>query len=84
MSHNFNFGLTCNPNCEEPVNFAFLQTNGVPAGPPSPQLADVSTFLPNSHTLLINQGDVLQVSISDPPQGFTTVSEISPPIRPGT
>ena len=26
---NFNFG-TCNANCEEPVNFAFLQTNGVP------------------------------------------------------
>ncbi len=64
---------SCNPNCEEPVNFAFLQTNGVPAGPPSPQLADVSSFLPNSNTLLINQGDVLQVSISDPPQGFTTV-----------
>ena len=29
---------TCNNNCIEPVNFAFLQTNGVPAGPPSPQL----------------------------------------------
>ena len=69
---NFNFA-SCNPNCEEPVNFAFLQTNGVPAGPPSPQLADVSTLLPNSNTLMINQGDVLQVSISDPSQGFTTV-----------
>jgi hypothetical protein len=68
---NFNFA-TCNPNCEEPVNFAFLQTNGVPTGPPSPQLADVSSFLPNSHTLLINQGDVLRVSITDPAQGFTT------------
>ncbi len=67
------FGFaTCNSNCEEPVNFAFLQNNGVPAGPPSPQLADVSTFLPNSHTLLINGGDVLQVSITDPAQGFTT------------
>ena len=39
---------TCNNNCIEPVNFAFLQTNGVPAGPPSPQLTDVSTFLPNA------------------------------------
>ncbi|MGH3185924.1 MAG: hypothetical protein ACRDOL_01380 [Streptosporangiaceae bacterium] len=67
------FGFaTCNANCEEPVNFAFLQNNGVPAGPPSPQLADVSTFLPNSHTLLINAGDVLQISVTDPPQGFTT------------
>ena len=68
------FGFaTCNNNCIEPVNFAYLQTNGVPAGPPSPQLADVSTFTPNRHTLMINPGDVLVVSISDPPQGFTTV-----------
>jgi hypothetical protein len=67
------FGFaTCNPNCEEPVNFAYLQTNGVPAGPPSPQLTDVSTFTPNRHTLMINPGDVLKVSISDPPRGFTT------------
>jgi hypothetical protein len=67
------FGFaTCNTNCLEPVNFAYLQTNGVPAGPPSPQLTDVSSYLPNAHTLMINPGDVLQVSITDPPQGFTT------------
>ena len=69
---NFNFA-TCNNNCDEPVNFAFLQTNGVPSGPPSPQLTDVSTFTPNANTLMINPGDQLAVSISDPPQGFTTV-----------
>jgi hypothetical protein len=63
---------TCNGNCIEPVNFAFLQTNGVPAGPPSPQLTDVGTFTPNGHTLKINGGDTLVVSITDPPQGFTT------------
>ena len=68
----FNFG-TCNANCEEPVNFAYLQTNGVPAGPPSPQLSDVSSLVPNQNTLMINGGDTLAVSISDPPQGFTTV-----------
>ena len=68
---NFNFA-TCNPNCEEPVNFAYLQTNGVPTGPPSPQLTDVSTFFPNRSTLMINPGDVLAISITDPPQGFTT------------
>jgi hypothetical protein len=62
----------CNPNCTEPVNFAFLQTNGVPAGPPSPQLADASTNLPNAHTLEINPGDALSVSITDPAAGFTT------------
>ncbi|MGA3153777.1 MAG: hypothetical protein ACLPN6_14420 [Streptosporangiaceae bacterium] len=66
------FGFaTCNANCEEPVNFGFLQTNGVPTGPPSPQLADVSTFLPNDKTLLINQGDLLAVSITDPAAGLT-------------
>jgi len=68
------FGFaTCNNSCIEPVNFAYLQTNGVPAGPPSPQLTDVSTFTPNANTLMINPGDVLAVSISDPRQGFTTV-----------
>jgi hypothetical protein len=67
----FNF-KTCNNNCIEPVNFAFLQTNGVPAGPPSPQLANNNTFFPNRNTLMINPGDVLLVSITDPRQGFTT------------
>ena len=50
-----------------------MQTNGVPTGPPSPQLANVSTFTPNRHTLMFNPGDVLVTSISDPPQGFTAV-----------
>ena len=67
----FNFA-TCNNNCEEPVNFSYLQTDGVPTGPPSPQLTDVSTFLPNGNTLMINPGDSLSISITDPPQGFTT------------
>ena len=71
LSCTFGFA-TCNNNCIEPVNFAYLQTNGVPAGPPSPQLSDVSTMTPNANTLMINSGDVLVVSISDPPQGFTT------------
>ncbi len=71
LEANFNF-VNLNPNCTEPVNFAFLQTNGVPAGPPSPQLTDASTFTPNAHTLMINPGDVVVVSISDPSQGFTT------------
>jgi hypothetical protein len=68
----FNFA-TCNPACPEPVNFAYLQTDGVPAGPPSPQLADVSTLLGNAQTLKINQGDSLKVSITDPAAGFTAV-----------
>ncbi len=60
-----------NAACEEPVNFAFLQRNGKPAGPPSPQLADVATDTPNSQTLEINPGDVIRLSISDPKAGFT-------------
>ncbi len=63
---------TCNNKCIEPVNFSYLQTNGVPSGPPSPQLTDVSTFTPNRNTLMINPGDALAVSITDPRQGFTT------------
>lgn len=69
----FNF---LNPNCTEPVNFAYLQTNGVPAGPPSPQRTNGHTFQPNAHTLEMNSGDVLKVAITDPltgpKAGFTT------------
>jgi hypothetical protein len=71
LSATFGFAFL-NPNCTEPVNFAFLQRNGVPAGPPSPQLADASTDLPNAQTLKMNPGDVLKVSITDPAAGFTT------------
>jgi hypothetical protein len=68
------FGFaTCNANCEEPVNFAFLQRDGVPTGPAAPQDPDVNTFLANNQTLEMNPGDVLEVSISDPSSGFLTV-----------
>ena len=72
LSCTFGFA-TCNNNCIEPVNFSYLQLNGVPSGPPSPQLTNVNTFLPNGLTLKMNPGDTLEVSISDPPSGFTTV-----------
>jgi hypothetical protein len=58
---------SCNGNCVEPTNFAFIQTNGVPTGPPGPQLADVATNTPNQSTLLMNPGDKLQIHISDAP-----------------
>jgi hypothetical protein len=51
----------CNAHCTEPVNFAFVQTNGVPTGPPSPQLSDLASFTPNRHTLLMNPGDRITV-----------------------
>lgn len=56
---------SCNNNCIEPTNFAFIQTNGVPTGPPSPQLANAATVTPNAHTLLMNPGDRLRIHIWD-------------------
>jgi hypothetical protein len=55
----------CNNNCVEPVNFAYVQTNGVPAGPPSPQKSNLATLTPNSHTLLMNPGDKVTVHMWD-------------------
>ena len=55
----------CNNSCVEPVNFAFIQTNGVPTGAPSPQLVNLNTMTPNQRTLLMNPGDKLQIRILD-------------------
>ena len=55
----------CNNNCTEPVNFAFVQTNGAPTGPPSPQESDKATFTPNKQTLLMNPGDLITVHMFD-------------------
>lgn len=65
----FNFTF-CNPNCTEPVNFAFIQMDGVPTGPPGSASANASTFTPNSQTLLMNQGDTLNITIKDTPAGL--------------
>jgi hypothetical protein len=62
------FGFdSCNANCEEPTNFAWIQKDGTPTGAPSPQQATLATFTPNSQTLLMNPGDQLQVHIWDAP-----------------
>jgi hypothetical protein len=58
---------SCNGGCIEPTNFAFISTNGMPAGPPSPQLADLATSTPNKNTLLMNPGDHLVIHIWDAP-----------------
>jgi hypothetical protein len=60
----FNF-VSCNNNCRETTNFAFIQTNGVPTGPPSPQLMNNASAEPNAQTLLMNPGDKLQIHIVD-------------------
>jgi hypothetical protein len=66
----FNFAK-CNTGCEEPVNFALIQTNGVPAGPPAPADPNAATFLGNAKTLKMNSGDVVTVALTDPSSGFT-------------
>jgi hypothetical protein len=60
----FNFA-TCNNGCEEPLNFSWLQTNGVPTGPPGPADPTAATFTPNGNTLMMNPGDALRVSVSN-------------------
>lgn len=67
----FNFAY-CNPNCEEPVNFAFLQENGVPTGPPAPGQQTLASLTPNRHTLLMNPGDQLLITIKDTRDGLLT------------
>jgi hypothetical protein len=54
-----------NPGCTEPLNFAYIQRNGVPAGPPSPQLANGATFTPNGKTLYMNPGDLVRTHMWD-------------------
>jgi len=56
-----------NPGCVEPVNFAFIQRDGVPTGGPSPENSDLNTFLNNDETLLMNPGDTITVHMSDAP-----------------
>src|SRR6202011_3098115 len=52
---------TANPNCTEPINYAFLTLDGAPTGPPSPQLNSYSTFSANSDTLKMSQHDSVRV-----------------------
>jgi hypothetical protein len=51
--------------CIEPVNFAFIQRNGVPAGPPGPNTATLATVTANRQTLLMNPGDAIRVHMFD-------------------
>jgi hypothetical protein len=79
---NDNTGQTNNAACsaitnDEYVNFAFIQTDGVPfpAGSPSPLGPPVST---NANTLLMNPGDELVVTLADTAQGLkVTVQDVT-------
>jgi len=59
-----------NDNCIEPANFAFLTTSGNPIGPPGPDTIKSSSFAGNKDTLLMDQGDKLQVSLNDTAAGI--------------
>lgn len=62
-----------NPNCAEPVNFAFLTHSGRPGGPPGPDQQTDATFTPTGDTLMMNSGDVLRIDMRDTPAGYLTV-----------
>lgn len=59
-----------NPNCTETTNFAFIQRDGVPTGPPGPDKLNAASATPNGQTLLMNQGDRLRITIKDVPDDF--------------
>lgn len=66
------FGFAfCNPNCFETTNFAFIQMDGIPTGPPGPASQTNASFTPNAQTLLMNQGDKLDITINDVPGNNT-------------
>jgi hypothetical protein len=49
---------SCNNNCEEPLQFAFIQTDGIP---------DPQGAIPDAQTLLMNPGDRIKVHMYDAP-----------------
>ena len=61
-----------NTNCVEPFNFAYIQKDGIPTGPPGPGSQTNATFASNSNTLLMNPGDKLIVLINDTSNGLLT------------
>jgi hypothetical protein len=76
LSQNGNTGQGNNAACGgavEYVNFAYIQTDGVPPGPPSPLLQNSSTFTVNANTLYMNPGDELEVSEFDTPHGLLII-----------
>lgn len=61
--------VSCNRNCTEPANFAFIQKDGIPLAPPGPASATKATLTPNAQTLLMNQGDKIKITMHDTVHG---------------
>jgi hypothetical protein len=76
LSQDGNTGQGNNAACGgavEYVNFAYIQTDGVPTGPPSPLLSNSNTFTVNANTLYMNPGDQLEVLEFDTPHGLEII-----------
>ena len=76
VSQNGNTGQGNNAACGgaiEYVNYAFIQLDGVPPGPPNPLLQNNNTFTVNANTLYMNPGDELEVSQFDTAHGLKIV-----------
>jgi hypothetical protein len=67
--------LTNNKNCFEPINFALIQRDGVPSGPPGPGNQTPAAFTPDAQTLIMRQGDRIRVTIKDTANGLLTLVE---------
>ena len=71
-----NTGVVNNANCraragDEPANFAFITTSGVPHAPPAPLTQTAGTFTPSAATdLFMGSGDQLTVDIHDGAAGL--------------
>lgn len=74
-----NAGVLNNADCraragDEPANFAFITTSGIPHAPPSPLAATDLTFTPDEATdLFMKSGDRLTVDIHDGAAGLTVI-----------
>jgi hypothetical protein len=81
LSEDGNSGQGNNAACGgivEYVNFAYIQVDGVPPGPPNPLLQNGSTFTVNAKTLYMNPGDELLVTEQDTAHGLKiTVKDLS-------
>src|SRR5439155_23249526 len=62
----------CNPFCTQPVNFALIETNGIPPGPPGPMTQTSASFTPDTNTFLMNPGDVITATIKETANGLET------------
>ena len=83
LSEDGNSGQVNNAACIkagglEYVNFAYIQVDGVPPGPPNPLLQNGSTFTVNAKTLYMNPGDELLVTEQDTAHGLKiTVKDLT-------